>query len=594
MSFRLAKLRFRRVFKRRKRQLKDAGEQTDKHLERHFFRRLNHLWIVRRFVGVWVVAVLVLIGLVGWRTLALTSYFQHLAPTTGGVYREGVIGSFTNANPIYATSSVDQSVSSLIFAGLFKYNSQNQLVGDLAKVYSVSTDGLTYTVHLRSNLTWQDGKPLTADDVVFTYDLIQNPLAQSPLAASWEGVQVAATNKQTVIFTLTNPLASFKYSLTNGIVPKHLLASIPPGQLRSANFNTIDPIGAGPFAWRDLNVKGDEPQTRQELIALTPFAGYHAGAPKLGGFVIHAYPSEQPAAQALVSHDIDGLAGLDKMPVMLSKAKAVESYNLPLTAETMVFFKTMSPVLSDVNVRKALVLAADREQIVSHLPYKAQLEGEPLLPSQLGFNAKYDQANFDLSAAKTLLTKDGWKLGADGYLHKKSQTLGFDLYALDSPEFHQVANELKQQWRVLGIKVNVYFQTQDDFQNNLSAHNYDAVLHSISLGVDPDEYVYWDSSQADVRSATRLNLSEYSSAQADSALEAGRTRQLPALRAIKYQSFLAAWQKDAPALALYQPKFLYLTNRPLYNFGGSHTINSAIDRYDNVTNWEIRRTEFTD
>ncbi len=594
MSFRLAKLRFRRVFRRRKRQLSDAGEQADEHLERHVIRRLGHLWQVKRFVGLWVLVIVVLLGLVSWQTLALSGYYQHLLPAPGGVYREGVIGSFTNANPIYATSDVDESVSHLIFAGLFKYNANNQLVGDLASGYDVSKDGRTYTVHLRPNLTWQDGAPLTASDVAYTYHLIQNPLAQSPLAPSWQSVAVAASGPSTVTFTLPNPLASFKYSLTNGIVPKHLLQNLPVSQLRSANFNTVDPIGAGPFEWKTLQVSGSEPETMQELIALSPFAGYCGGVPKLGGIVIHAYASEQQAVNDLIAHNIDGLAGLNGMPETLKTAGGITSYSLPLTAETFVFFKTSEAPLNDVKLRQALVQAANRQQIVASLPYKTNAELEPLLPGQLAYNSKYVQPGFDLAAANQLLDADGWQTSAAGVRVKNSQALTFGLYALDTPEFHKVANELEQQWALAGVKVQVYFEDPSDFQNTLSSHDYDAVLDTISLGVDPDEYVYWDSSQADIRSATRLNLSEYNSAQADAALEAGRTRSGPELRTIKYQGFLSAWQADYPALALYQPHFLYVTSRPLYNLSHITAINSALGRYNNVLNWEIRTTKATD
>lgn len=594
MSFRLAKLRFRRVFKRRKRQLIDASEQTDRHLEKHFFKRLNNLWQVRRFVGLWLLVVLALIGLVSWQTLALTGYFQHLEPAPGGIYREGIIGQFTDANPIYATSDVDESVSQLIFAGLFKYNSDNQLVGDLASGYKVSTDGRTYTVTLRPGLTWQDGAPLNARDVAFTYHLIQNPLAQSPLAASWAGVAVAASGPRTVTFTLPNPLASFKYSLTNGIVPKHILGSVAPAELRSANFNTQDPIGAGPFEWKNLQVSGSEPQSRQELIALTAFQHYHGGAPRLGGFIIHAYPTALAAASDLASHNIDGLAGLNELPASLKNTSGITRYSLPLTAETFVFFKTTTPPFDDAKVRQAVTLAANRDEIAKSLPYSPQAESEPLLAGQLAYNAKYVQADDNAAEANNILNADGWQMSAANVRVKNSQALTFNLFALDSPEFHKVASVLEQQWAAVGVKANVYFQGQSDFQTTLTSHNYDAVLHSIALGTDPDEYVYWDSSQADIRSASRLNLSEWKNASADAALEAGRTRTNPELRAIKYQNFLSAWQADYPALALYQPHFLYVTSRPLYNLSGKNEINSALGRYNNVRNWEIRQTEVTD
>ena len=116
---------------------------------------------------------------------------------------------------------------------------------------------------------------------------------------------------------------------------------------------------------------------------------------------------------------------------------------------------------------------------------------------------------------------------------------------------------------------------------------YDALLYGVSIGVDPDVYVYWDSSQVDLRSPSRLNFSEYSNGAANASLEAGRTRLDPALRTVKYQPFLQAWQADAPALGLYQPRFLYLTHGPVYGLDET-PINSDAQRFSNVWNWEVR------
>jgi hypothetical protein len=124
------------------------------------------------------------------------------------------------------------------------------------------------------------------------------------------------------------------------------------------------------------------------------------------------------------------------------------------------------------------------------------------------------------------------------------------------------------------------------FQNTLSLHAYDALLYGASIGVDPDVFAYWDGSQADIRSASRLNFSEYNSPAANLSLEAGRTRLDTALRVIKYRSFLEAWQSDAPALGLYQPRYLYISHVQVYGLG-TNEINTDADRFTNVQNWMV-------
>jgi ABC-type transport system substrate-binding protein len=144
----------------------------------------------------------------------------------------------------------------------------------------------------------------------------------------------------------------------------------------------------------------------------------------------------------------------------------------------------------------------------------------------------------------------------------------------------------------LGVQADLRYLSGIDLQNALAFHDYDAILNSITIGADPDVFVYWDSSQADIRSANRLNLSEYKNTVADAALEAGRTRLDPSLRKIKYRPFLEAWQQDNPAIGLYQPRLLYLTNGRVAGLE-EHSINTPTDRLANVENWQIRTAKVT-
>ncbi len=287
--------------------------------------------------------------------------------------------------------------------------------------------------------------------------------------------------------------------------------------------------------------------------------------------------------------ELDGVSGLQTAP---SAAPAIKTYSLPLTAGKYVFFKTSAGVLGDVAVRKALVQAVDTNQLITGLDYPVIPVREPLLTGQLGFDAADEQLGFNLTAATQALQADGWVLGANGIRSKAGQPLSFKLTAADTPDNHYLTAALQKAWRSIGVDAQIILQDPGDMQNTVAFHTYDALLYSISIGVDPDVFVYWDSSQANVGSAW-LNFSEYKSSVADEALEAGRTRTDPALRVIKYKPFLNAWQSDAPALGLYQPRFLYLTREPVFGLD-EHTINAATDRFDNVQNWEIRQANVTD
>lgn len=586
MINRTTKLRWRRHLKRSKRQVEDLSVQAEEQLERHLFRRLSRLYDVRRFVFAWTGLVVLLIGGVVIQTRSLSNYYQTLKPAPGGTFTEGVVGVFTNANPLYASSPVDSSVARLVFSGLMRYDQKGRLLPDLAEKWSVNERGTTYTIVLRKNLTWHDGKPLTAADVVFTYKTIQNPDSKSPLLNSWKGIRVTAKNPYTIIFTLPNALSSFPHSLTNGIIPKHWLVDIPAAQLRSVRFNTANPIGSGPFKWETIEVEGENPEEREERIGLVPNENFYRGAPKLQRFIIRGFHDEQKLLKSLESRELNGVVGLETLPDTLSHNQEIRSYNIPINGEVMAFFKTSQPILSDRKVRLALVKAINVPEIVERLGYPAVVVDSPLLPSQTGYNKKIVQLSQNVKEANKLLDQAGWKTNQNNIREHKGQKLSLQLISQNTSDYTTITQALKEQWQAIGVDIQDILQSDADLQQSISEHSYDILLYGIALGPDPDVFPYWHSSQADPRSANRLNLSEYKSKQADTALEAGRTRSNPKLRAVKYRPFLEAWRNDAPALALYKPRFLYVSFGNIFGFEPK-VINSAVDRYANVENWMI-------
>lgn len=579
--------RLRRLARKQAKQVETISVQAEEQLERNFVRRFGRLVPVRRFVATWLLVPLLLIGCVVAQTRGLSGYYQTLQPVAGGIYREGIVGSFTNASPLYATGQTNNAVSKLLFASLFKYDEQNHLIGDLAESISVNKDGTQYIVHLRPNLTWHDGQPLTAADVAFTYRIIQNPDVDSPLSVSWQRVTVTASDSRTVVFALPNPLASFPDSLTTGIVPEHILKDIPAAELRSSSFNTTRPVGAGPFKLKDIEVTGSAPADREENIVLEPFEEYHGDEPKLASFVVHTFPNEDRMVRSFQNQDITAMAGLTQLPAKLAETSGVQTYRMPLTAANMVFFRMSEGVLNDKAVRQALVGAADTQKIINKVDSNLLPVREPFLQGQLGYDPKLTQLQFGKEQAVKTLEKAGWKLQENGMRIKKGTPLTFKLYAQNTSEYSTVTRELQRQWRELGVDMQVYLQNSQELQSTVAYRNYDALLYGISMGIDPDVYVYWDSVQADARSSSQLNFSEYKSDQADIALEAGRTRTGDALRAVKYQPFLKAWREDAPALGLYQPQFIYVTHGQVYNLR-DQTLTTGTDRFNNVADWMLR------
>ncbi len=587
MINRHSRLRFRRRLRTRKKQVSEISETANKQLDRHIFRRWHNLRSARRFMTAWLVLVAILIAGVVIQTRALGRYYLEPKAVSGGVYTEGVVGSFTNANPIYASNSVDSAVSRLVFAGLLTYNEQNQLVGDLAASWQANANSTEFIVRLRPNLVWHDGKPLTADDVIFTFHTIQNPDAKSPLQVNWTGVKIDKVSNTSVKFTLPAGFSPFPHSLTTGILPQHLLKDIPVAELRSAAFNTKEPVGAGPFKWSTVTIVGGaKVGNNQQRIQLSRFDDFRGSPAKLDGLSIYTYPEAKDLRAALDNRKVIGAVGLPFNQAQEESGQS--SLNYPLSTSTMIFLKNTNPKLADVKVRQALTQATNVPEITKKLGYPVIPVDQPLLKMHTGYSATNAQFDFNKAEAERLLNEAGWVLAPGEQVRKKGgEELSLNLISESNGEYTKLISELQKQWEEIGVRLDVSLQPSDTIaQSFILAHNYDVLLYGITIGPDPDVFAYWHSSQADVKSVGRLNLSEYKSSTANIALESARTRTDPVVRAARYKSFAETWKKDAPAIGLYQPVIFYLSNQQVFGMN-EKTINSAADRYNNAQNWMI-------
>ncbi|MFH0831071.1 MAG: ABC transporter substrate-binding protein, partial [Parcubacteria group bacterium] len=201
------------------------------------------------------IVLLALCGFLGGATWwGARSYLNSTVavPEQGGAVQLGLVGQPRYINPLLApTSDVDMDLSTLVFGSLYKLDKDFKPYADLAESLNVSADQKTYSVVLKQGVNWHDGQPLTASDVVFTVKAIQDPSWQSPLNLGFKGVTVEQVDERTVRFTLQEVYAPFASTLTFGILPEHLWASVPGSSASLAELNT-KPVGSGPYKFDEL------------------------------------------------------------------------------------------------------------------------------------------------------------------------------------------------------------------------------------------------------------------------------------------------------------------------------------------------------
>lgn len=576
--FSYLRFRYRRSLRRFRRTFRNVRKAVGVYINCHIWGKWHQLRVVRRFLLMWwLVAAVSFIGLLQ-QVGALSRMAQVAVALPGGVYSEAAVGTVQALNPVLPESATASDINRLVFSGLTRYNSKRQLVPDLA-TWEVSSDGKTYTFHLRQDVKWHDGVAFNSADVIFTLAAIQNPDSRSPLASSWESVKVSAKDDYTVVFTLPQALSSFMDSTTVGIVPRHLLESVEPSLLREAPFNQ-KPVGTGPF-----KIKTFAPSAK--VVELNAYPDYHLGKPRLDEFAFKFYDTAADTMRAYAQLQVTSPGRV--YPEGAGEAvrqTGLQQYNFTLPDAKTLFFATTDKTLADKSLRQILSRSLNRQRIVEQATGgQGVAVTQPLLPGQFAYTNKYAPVLLDPAAARQALDAAGWVKTGE-FRSKNGAKLQLSLVTLAGGELERAAVEIKRQWKDLGIDLRVTATSREQLQQTyMRPRNFQMLLYGINLGSDPDVYSFWHSSQA---KDPGINLSAYNSADADRALEAGRIKSDPLVRLGKYDAFLKSWNADIPAAVLYQTGYVYAARDSVTGISAQRLVVPA-DRFYDVERWTVRQ-----
>ena len=500
-----------------------------------------------------------LIALIG--VIFLATYLNSIAivqqvevvPANRGVFREGVVGKPQLLNPLLAFyNPVDQDVASLIFEGLTREDGRGNLIPVLAQDWSVSRDGRIYVFSLRQDVLWADGEAFTADDVLFTLNLIQSEdfPGDPALQRLWQSVEIEKIDEYTIRFVLSEPLPSFLYHTTVGILPRHSLGQIEAGDLLAHPFN-LSPLGTGPFQIKEAT-------DRYILLETNP--NYHARTGKIREVRLHFYSDSNAARHALERQEIDGMALTTFTTLQqLQPQTGLKFFSTSLPRYNVAHFNLQAPealpFFQDRMVRQALWKLIDRQELIDTvLNGQAILANGPILPWSWAYNPNQKYPDYAPEEAAALLAEAGWQdFDGDGIREKEGARFQFLLLTNNDPVQHAVASYLAEQWVKAGIAVSLE-TVADDLFERVSQRQFDMALVDTQLSGDPDPYGLWHQSQIE----GGQNVSGWDSINASHMLEQGRLTVDRNERIKFYYTFQQIFADEMPALILYHPTYSYV------------------------------------
>ncbi len=540
-----------------------------------FFPSKEQLYCLPRVLSArerFIIIILTAIGLFSLLALPISAHYHNtvVAPDYGGSWTEGTVGSLGHLNPLLLQANdTDSDLANLLFAGLLRFGSDGKLKPDLAESYTVSDDGLTYTFKLKHDLRWHDGTALTADDVVFTIITAQNSDYDSPQRINWQGVDINKQNDLTIVFTLKNRYAQFINNTTLGILPRHIWENVKASSFGLSE-NNLKPIGSGPYKFSKIRKDTLGNIVALELIA---FDKYALGRPYIDRITFQFYNEEEDAITAYRNGTVQALSLMSTQRLDMVSAKnnaSFHKYRLPRYFGVF-FNQNHSKLLSDKNARLALNYATDKQMIVDvALKGNGTVVDSPLLPGIIDIPNSTTAYPYDLEKAKQFLS--GVK-----------EPLDIEITTSSWPELKTVAETLKQQWEEAGFHVSIRMLSVPEIQQAIKERDYSALLFGEVLGLDPDPFSFWHSSQ---KKDPGLNLSLFDDKKADAILEDARQILDDEKRKTEYAKLQDVILAEAPAVLLYSPDYIYLLPKTIHTTS-ERVIAVPANRFDTVHEWYI-------
>ncbi|MBP9763320.1 MAG: peptide ABC transporter substrate-binding protein [Candidatus Pacebacteria bacterium] len=514
-------------------------------------------------------------------------------PKVGGTLYEGVVGTPRFINPLLAISETDRDLTTLIYSGLTRITPEGDVIPDIAYSYEVTEDGLEYIFKIRDDAVFHDGKPVTADDVVFTIEKAKDSVIKSPKRANWEGVTVEKLSENEIRFVLSQPYSPFLFNTTLGILPKHIWDNVSSEEFAFTQVN-IEPVGSGPYKLSKIRRNSAGIAEKYELKSFDKFT---LGKPYIKYIHYSFFKNEELLLSAFRGNQINSINSIQPSNAkkLEEEGYVVKEFSLPRIFGVFLN-QSKAPILASKKVRLALDKAINKETVVENVLYGyGTVANGPIPESIIPFTQldnseenKKEETTSNIDEAKIILEEAGFKLNDKGIMEHKTkegtELLSFSVSTANVPELVAAAEQVIESWKQIGADVTLKVFDPNDFnQNVIRPRNYDSILFGEIIGPDLDFFAFWHSSQ---RNDPGLNIADYANINIDSVLEDSRQLGDSPERIEKFRIFVNEIKNDVPAIFLYSPNFIYVVPEKLQGVVPKN-IATPSERFLSVYNWYL-------
>ncbi len=563
--------------------INELGERLGKSFSERFLGRLENVREVRLWVLEWALLVLVVFLLAIVQIMWYSDSYETNAFTSGGDYSEATLGKINSMNPLYAATNSEKVLAKLLFANIVSPDVSGHEKAELAKSITMDKTGKIWTLTLREGLLWSDGEPITADDVIYTVDLIRDSSAKTTVSVSFTNVKIEKKDDLTVEFTLPSAYIDFRDSLEFPLVPAHVLKDISPALVYESEFST-KPVCSGPFILNAMQVSNVTSSSLQ-TVYLNRNDNYFLRDALLNSFTLKTYDNVENIYDALSAGDVAATAELNAGEEF---GGAISMRTSLINGGAFAFFNTASETLKETKVRQAIRYGVNLDKVREDVNDGEKMD-YPILDSQVSNLSYPELPKYDLETARKLLAEAKLTYNEEDkkLYDMDGGVVTLSIAVLKRDKILSKAERFAEELKNMGfdVSLNVFDETQagaDFFTSVIKPREYDILFYEIDLGVSADPFVYYSSTQAN---ESGWNFSNYRNSLVDVNLLSARLTTDVKLRKAKYEAFLKSWVTDVPAIGLYRSTLNYYYNRNMNIYGEDAKLTDALDRFADVRYW---------
>ena len=475
---------------------------------------------------------------------------QGGAKAYGDTFIDSILGNISSFIPMITTDLYSHQVGELLYSGLVTFDRDMNPQGDLAESWKFSKDCLDLTFNLRKGVKWHDGQPFSAADVVFTYEAAIDPKTPNAYKNDFDDVEsVKLVDSHTVRVRYSKPYAKALVSWGLAILPKHLLQTwVQNGKIKEAPQNFEKPIGTGPYRFGEFR--------SGERAVLHSNPDYFKGRPYLSRVVYRVIPSQatmflELKAKGLDSSELTALQYARQTDYPAFKSE-YNRYRWAGDRYTYFGFNLKDPRFADKRVRQAFAYAIDKKQVIEGVILGLGRDATgPYMPGSWPYTDRVKTYSYDPAKARKLLAEAGWReRNGDGILVKDGTPFAFELLTNQgNDERKKIAEIIQASLREIGVAVEIrIIEWATLLKQHIKKRNFEAIVLGWAIGIDPDQYGVWHSSQT---GPDHLNHIQFQNPEVDALLESGRTSCVQADRVKYYHKIQHVLADEQPVVFLY-------------------------------------------